>query len=91
MFILTGSALQDPPKIQQGEIPTQCWLSVGPVSQKVAEHLTNIGPMSRILWVNVAYHITWEYDWEELSPSKHSTLNQFWFNVGPASQTMVHY
>ena len=53
----------------------ECWASIPEGGRTFNKHY-------------VAYHITWEYDWEELSPSKHPTLNQCWFNVGPASQTM---
>ena len=31
------------------------------------------------------------YNYNILDPIKHEALNQWWFNVGPASQTMVQH
>ena len=58
------------------------WHNVGPASQMVAQHYFTIGPMHRVIQV-VAFRGIKRHPYG--SHSKHWTITQLCFNVGPAS------
>ena len=64
------------------------WYNVGPASQTVAQHYFTIGPMYRVIRV-VAFRGIKRHP--HGSQSKHGTITQFCFNVGPASNTINRY
>ena len=57
------------------------WNNVGPGSRTVAQHYFSIGPMYRVIRV-VAFRGIKRHPYG--SQSKHRTITQFCFNVGPA-------
>ena len=59
--------------------------NVGPASKTVAQHYFTIGPMYRVIRV-VAFRGIKHHPYG--SQSKHGTITQFCFYVGPASNTM---
>ena len=61
------------------------WNNFSPASQTVAEHYFTIGPMYRVIRV-VALRGIKRHPYG--SQSKHGTITQFCFNVGPALNTI---
>ena len=61
------------------------WNNVGPGSQTVAQHYFIIDPMYRVIRA-VAFRRRKCHPYGD--QSKHGTITQFSFNVGPASNTI---
>ena len=66
----------------------QCCFNVGPLSATLGQHQNNIGSMAHVCWSPPSCTRR-QQPGHNPHPSKHGTLTQCWFNVGPASQTLV--
>ena len=67
-------------------INTWRWPNVGLIMADVAGGMLALD----LHWVNVCYRLDIVFDCR-CDPSKHETLNQCWFNVGPPSATLSQH